>query len=83
MGFPERRSAMLRLVVLTPDTPPVEVATIEESQLGHLDLYDDAELVAHLVVRPFTEMNEVEIAVADARTWEWLSRVRVPAPSPP
>jgi hypothetical protein len=66
---------MLRLVAYSPDTPPVEVATIDESQLGHLEVFDDADLVANIVIRPFT--TEIEVAVADAR-WDWLARTRLP-----
>ena len=66
---------MLRLVAYSPDTPPVEVARIDELQLGHLEVFDDADLLANIVIRPFT--NEVEVAVADA-TWEWLARTRLP-----
>jgi hypothetical protein len=68
---------MLRLVAYTPDTPPVEVAVIEESQHGHLTLSDGDDLLAHLVIRPFVDANEVEIGVADP-AWEWLSQIRVP-----
>jgi hypothetical protein len=33
------------------------------------------------VLRPFSDANEVEIAVAEPRSWAWLSRVRVPTSS--
>jgi hypothetical protein len=65
---------MLRLAAYTPDTPPSKVAEVEEAQLGHLELFDDDLLLAHIVIRPFT--NEVEVGVADA-SWDWLSRTRV------
>jgi hypothetical protein len=46
-----------------------------EAQIGHLEVFDDDLLLAHIVVRRFT--NEVEVAVADP-SWEWLARARVP-----
>jgi hypothetical protein len=67
---------MIRLAVFTPDTPPKKVAEVAEPQLGHLEVFDDDLLLAHLVVRRFT--NEVEFAIADPASWEWLARVRVP-----
>lgn len=72
---------MLKLIVYSPDSPPRKVAEIKEPQLGHLELVDDDELLAHVVVRPFADANEVEIAVAEPRSWAWLSRVRVPTSS--
>jgi hypothetical protein len=69
---------MLRLIAYTPETPPMQVAEVGEAQLGHLEVFDDDRLLAHVVIRPFVDAREVEIAVADPRSWEWLSRVRVP-----
>jgi hypothetical protein len=68
---------MLRLVTYTPDTPPRKVAEVGEAQLGHLELFDDDELLAHLVIRPFRDAHEVEVGVADT-SWEWLARTRLP-----
>jgi hypothetical protein len=72
---------VLKLIVYSPATPPRQVAEIKEPQLGHLELFDDDELLAHVVLRPFADSNEVEIAVAEPRSWAWLSRVRVPMSS--
>jgi hypothetical protein len=72
---------VLKLTVYSPDVPPRPVAEIKEPQLGHLELFDDDELLAHIVLRPFSDANEVEIAVAEPRSWAWLSRVRVPTSS--
>jgi hypothetical protein len=76
-----RRGSVLNLIVYSPDSPPRKVVEIAEPQLGHLELFDDGELLGHVVIRPFTGANEVEIAVADPRSWAWLSRVRVPTSS--
>ena len=51
---------MLRLAAYTPDTPPHKVAELAESQLGHLEVFDDDVLLAHIVIRPLPEANEVE-----------------------
>jgi hypothetical protein len=72
---------VLKLIVYSPDSPPRKVAETTEPQLGHLEVFDDDELLAHVVIRPFVDANEVEIAVADPRSWAWLSRVRVPTSS--
>jgi hypothetical protein len=73
---------MLRLVTFTPDSPPRKVVEVGEAELGHLELFDDDELLAHLVIRPFTHANEVEVGVADG-TWEWLVRTRLPTSAAP
>jgi hypothetical protein len=68
---------MLRLVAYSPETPPREVVEIGESELGHLELFEDGELLANIVIRAFTDAHEVEVGVADS-SWEWLARTRLP-----
>ena len=68
---------MLRLVAYSPETPPRRVVEIGESELGHLKLFEDGELLANIVIRPFTEAHEVEVGVADS-SWEWLARTQLP-----
>jgi hypothetical protein len=53
------------------------VIEIAEDELGHLELFEDGELLANIVIRPFTEVHEVEVGVADP-SWEWLARTRLP-----
>jgi hypothetical protein len=68
---------MLRLVVYSPETPPRNVIEVGESELGHLAVFEDGDLLANIVIRPFTEAHEVEVGIADT-SWEWLARTRVP-----
>lgn len=68
---------MVRLVAYSPEAPPRKVVEIPESALGHLEVFDDDELLANIVIRAFTEACEVEVGVADS-SWEWLARTRLP-----